>query len=1410
MTMSMNMKYIKHIVSILVLLMTVGIVNVNATHIVGADMTFTCNGKEWYEIHLTVRRDCLNGDEEADFDDPAFVGIFDAFGTPLNWLGSLGAVKMELLSVNDVPGELDECTPGGTAICVSEATYTGQVFLPLREKGYILGYQRCCRNQTLSNIVNPLETGNTSFVCITEESMNVCNSSPSYDAWPELFACVGDPLTIDASGTDPDGDQLSYDLYIPHRGASLATPQPIPPAGPPYDEVEYAQGFSLDNVLGSGEPLTIDPNTGIITAVPGAIGQFLVGVIMTESRNGVEYSKTRRNFQLNVLDCSGLTGVNFTAPSTQCEGLTVDFMNTSNGASSFKWNFNFPSTDMVFMSTDESPSFTYPAPGTYTVQLQSTGGEDLCRTETFRQVVVASGSSGGAAFTAPGVQCESLTVDFNNTSSLGETFKWNFNFPSEDMAFMSTEESPSFTFPAAGTYIVQLQTTSGNGACTSETQGTIIVGNGTLTPSFDNNAPECINDLITLDLSSTSSQTDPNESITSTRYEVLIDGQVFPFDGATTQAIVPCAERIDVRLIVTSSGGCTAETTKTFDNIPGSTPGPTIEFIGGNEVTTCPGQPIQLIANPNSSWTYTWTPTTGLTFTSDTDFSNPTAHPTETTTYTVSVSDGMTTVTDQITVIVASEFLDVSIANNTTTCSNEVNLTGSASNAGADNIVYDWSFDPNFSTVVARGQTVNIPLPAGVSTIYMRAGGGLFCGSNVPSITVSNDGASTISAPTSPLNTCVSSDGSVSVVSSDPNETFSVVWEPSSNITSGLTGQTVSTTALDGQTEIMLTYTATTSGGCVRTETITIPVVSDLIMDISGGGGTGCESDGTFEALSNAPIDLVNVEWSLDPNFSTILSTDRVVTGVPSGSTLYLRGNTANGCMSEAVSRMVQPNDMSLEVDAPRRICLGDTADIDLIIPDGESFTVVWSAATEVISGLNDPKVIVVGMDTGADAIVLSYTATNDEGCVITGTVEVPYSTVIPTNFDPQVVCGTNSLALSIDPIYENGDVFWDFGRVGTSTDANPTIDFGAAGTYTGILSSTMETCNFDAMDLSVEVPEILELSTDQDTDQRSCEGVTELNLGVDGMGSEVVWTDQNGNEIIVGDSLMLTDVEGLETVTATVSDTFGCTEAITFDVGVFEFDIDIEGPGLNGADPSCGEPIDLTATNNSGSDVTYMWVSQSGGVISGGDTANPSIDPAGADDLVLIVTNEEFGCSMEIPVDVDGSSGIMATINATPGTTITEGESVTLDVVTDAVGETYQWDDGNTQGSREVMPTETTTYTVLVTDENGCTAEATITITVEERLCTTFDVPTAFTPNGDGQNDELVVRSDGDLDEVDFQVIDRWGNEVFRTARQNEGWNGFHQQTGAEMAPDVFAYCLKVTCDGEETVLAGHVTLVR
>ncbi|HNM25414.1 MAG TPA: hypothetical protein PKL15_08295, partial [Saprospiraceae bacterium] len=47
-----------------------------ATHIVGGEITYNCLGNDQYEITLSVYRDCYNG--QPYFDQPAIIGIYRA------------------------------------------------------------------------------------------------------------------------------------------------------------------------------------------------------------------------------------------------------------------------------------------------------------------------------------------------------------------------------------------------------------------------------------------------------------------------------------------------------------------------------------------------------------------------------------------------------------------------------------------------------------------------------------------------------------------------------------------------------------------------------------------------------------------------------------------------------------------------------------------------------------------------------------------------------------------------------------------------------------------------------------------------------------------------------------------------------------------------------------------------------------------------------------------------------------------------------------------------------------------------------------------------------------------------------------------------------------------------------------
>jgi gliding motility-associated-like protein len=121
-----------------------------------------------------------------------------------------------------------------------------------------------------------------------------------------------------------------------------------------------------------------------------------------------------------------------------------------------------------------------------------------------------------------------------------------------------------------------------------------------------------------------------------------------------------------------------------------------------------------------------------------------------------------------------------------------------------------------------------------------------------------------------------------------------------------------------------------------------------------------------------------------------------------------------------------------------------------------------------------------------------------------------------------------------------------------------------------------------------------------------------------------------------------------------------------------------------------------------------------------------------------------------------------------------------------------------------------TTTYTVTVTNEAGCTGTASITVTVFEPFCDERDIffPNAFTPNNDGKNDVLLLRSNFVTD-LDLHIYNRWGEEVFKSNNINVGWDGTYN--GKVLPPDVFGYYFTATCPNAKTYSKqGNVTLLH
>jgi gliding motility-associated-like protein len=233
--------------------------------------------------------------------------------------------------------------------------------------------------------------------------------------------------------------------------------------------VVFNPPYSTSNLLG-GVPMTIDPQTGLLTATPNTIGQFVIGVCVNEYRNGVFLSKTRRDYQLNVVPCPSLVVAALQTPLLTCGSLNVQFTNNSFGAGSYLWNFGDPTTT-ADTSILINPSYLYPDTGLYNVTLIAYSiFNPGCADTTIGTVQLLPDYT--ADFSYSITPC-SFTVNFNDTSNTdsGPTNQWLWNFGDGNTA---TTTDPSHTYAGPGTYTVTLQVTSSRG-CKETIIKTVIV-----------------------------------------------------------------------------------------------------------------------------------------------------------------------------------------------------------------------------------------------------------------------------------------------------------------------------------------------------------------------------------------------------------------------------------------------------------------------------------------------------------------------------------------------------------------------------------------------------------------------------------------------------------------------------------------------------------------------------------------------------------------------------------------------------------------------------------------------------------------------------------------------------------------------------------------------------------------------
>ena len=195
----------------------------------------------------------------------------------------------------------------------------------------------------------------------------------------------------------------------------------------------------------------------------------------------------------------------------------------------------------------------------------------------------------------------------------------------------------------------------------------------------------------------------------------------------------------------------------------------------------------------------------------------------------------------------------------------------------------------------------------------------------------------------------------------------------------------------------------------------------------------------------------------------------------------------------------------------------------------------------------------------------------------------------------------------------------------------------------------------------------------------------------------------------------------------------------------------------------------------------------------------------------VSLIVTSSFGCKDTIVKVVTVLPGPHADFNINPNPVEALETAYFTDLSTGPTSLTnWNWYFGDSTSTNIQSPQHSYNnqgnfiVTLAVKDINGCID----TVRKEITVVLLPDVPSAFSPNGDGQNDLFLVRG-GPFKSINVRVYNNWGQLIFETNDQLEGWNGTYN--GTEQPISVFVWVVEVEMfTGKKIKKTGDVTLLR
>lgn len=574
-----------------------------------------------------------------------------------------------------------------------------------------------------------------------------------------------------------------------------------------------------------------------------------------------------------------------------------------------------------------------------------------------------------------------------------------------------------------------------------------------------------------------------------------------------------------------------------------------------------------------------------------------------------------------------------------------------------------------YTVLWSSGQTTEdlTGIPAGTYTVTVTDANGC---QSIETFLVNNIGSLDITATSSPTSCNGGNDGAINITPSGGQTPYSYSWN------SGQTTQDIS-----GVVAGTYTVTMTDQMGCIISEMVTVNDATAIQISAVAVLNEECNTDnGSIDISVSGGTGSYGYQWSNGPSSQDI-------SNLTSG-TYIIDVIDGNGCTAQSTFNIV--NDVSncsafcfivAEVNVlTNEICGSGNGSIDINVLNAVApLAYSWSngASTQDISGLTAGTYTVVVTDANNCSEVQAFTIINDAGNLMLAGSSIGEENCGNANGSVNITISGGAMPYTYS--WSNGATTEDISGL-------------AAGLYSvtisdgnGCMTSSNFTVNNNAGSLAVTATVNPELCIS---------GNGSINQTATGGNGALTYSWSSGQST--------QDISGLSTgtYTCTVTDQTGCYVENTYNVGQLTGDISLVGSNIT--NESCGNAQGAINVTFTGNNLTYLW--------SNGATTE-DVSGLTAGNYTVTVSNAQ-GCTY--------TSEVMAVINSAGSLSVTtqliteevcnnNNGSININVSGGTAPYTFVWSNGAT--NEDIIGLAAGTYSLTVSDANGCTENHAITV---------------------------------------------------------------------------------------------------